>query len=735
MITFEEGKQIFKLDTQNTTYMMGLVDDVFLGHIYYGKKLRSAGGSYRFRTDEYPMSPRYLLREKLGFFGGFPFEYPTGGVGDYSESCLDITNEVGQNGCELHYVSHHIEKGKPRLPGLPASFGSEQDVETLFIVLQDELLKVQVELQYSVFEAEDVITRCVTIRNGSEHTYRLEKAYSACLHVEKEKDMELITLAGAWARERHMDRRPVGHGKTGVSTVRGETSHQEHAFLGLVSPETTQTVGEVYGMQLVYSGNYSAQVEKNLYDIYRLTMGINGETFSWKLNAGDVFVTPEAILTYSDQGLGQMSRNYHDFMRNHLIRSPYLHKDRPILINNWEATYFDFNTEKLLDLAREAKKQGIEMLVMDDGWFGKRNFDDSSLGDWVVNEEKLQGGLKYLVDQVNAIGLKFGIWFEPEMVSPDSDLYRAHPDWAIQLKDRPVNMHRAQYVLDITREDVRDYVYGSIAKILRSANIEYVKWDMNRAISDAGSCMLPADQQGEVFHRYVLGLYDLLERLTTEFPNLLLEHCSGGGGRFDAGMLYYGPQIWTSDDTDAVERLRIQEGTALLYPLSTMGAHVSKCPNEQVGRMTSMKMRGDVALSGTFGYELDLTTMPEEEKALIPAQVENYHKYHSLISDGDYYRLHSWDSHAPYDAWMVVSKDKSEALVTFCQVLGRPGYKRILLPLQGLDASAEYILDGEDAVLKNGETVSYEGDLLMELGLLIGNSGDFSSRLYHFRRK
>nr|MCR5032260.1 alpha-galactosidase [Lachnospiraceae bacterium] len=700
MITFDEKQQIFKLDTENTTYMMGLVDGQFLGNIYYGKKLRNAGGAYRFRTDEYPLSPAVLPREKLGFFGGFSFEYPTGGVGDYAESCLDVVNELGQMGCELHYVSNHIEKGKPRLPGLPASFGTEDEVETLFIVLQDEILKLQVELQYSVFAKEDVITRCVTIRNGSEHTYRLEKAYSACLHVEKE-DYELITLGGAWARERHMDRRALGHGKTKVSTLRGETSHQEHAFLGLVSPDTTQTQGEVYGMQLVYSGNFTAQAEVNLYDIARLVIGINAETFSWKLESGDIFVTPEAILTYSDQGLGRMSRNFHDFMRGHLIRSPYLHKDRPILINNWEATYFDFDTDKLLKLAKEAKDQGIEMLVMDDGWFGQRSFDDSSLGDWTVNEEKLKGGLKYLVDQVNALGLKFGIWFEPEMISPNSDLYRAHPDWALQLKGRTINMHRCQYVLDLSRREVLDYVYEAVAKILRSANIEYVKWDMNRAISDMGNVTLPADQQGELFHRYVLGVYELQERLITEFPNLLLENCSGGGGRFDAGMLYYSPQIWTSDDTDAVERLRIQEGTALLYPLSTMGAHVSKCPNEQVGRMTSMKMRGDVALSGTFGYELDLTTMPADEKAQIPGQIENYHKYHSLIAEGDYYRLHSWDDKNPYDAWIVVAKDKSEALVTFCQVLGRPGYKRILLPLQGLDPNADYILDGEASVLKN----------------------------------
>ncbi len=734
MITFCEEKQIFKLDTKETTYMMGLVDGEFLGHIYYGKKLRNPGGFYRFRTDEYPMSPKLLPREKLGFFGGFPFEYPTGGVGDYGESCLDILNEMGQSACELHYVSHRIEQGKPSLPGLPASFGLKDEVETLFILMQDEVLKVQVELQYSVFEKEDVITRSVTIHNGSDHTYRLTKAYSACLNVEKEKT-ELITLHGAWARERHIDRRELFHGKMRVSSNRGETSHQEHAFLGLVTPQTTQSSGEVYGMQLVYSGNFTANAERNMYDIDRLTIGINAETFSWKLSAGESFVTPEAILTYSDQGIGQMSRNFHDFMRSHLIRSPYLHKDRPILINNWEATYFDFDTDKLLSLAREAKKQGIEMLVMDDGWFGKRNFDDNSLGDWVVNEDKIKGGLKYLVDQVNAIGLKFGIWFEPEMVSPDSDLYRAHPDWAIQVKDRSINMARCQYVLDITRKDVRDYIFDSLSAILNSANIEYVKWDMNRSVSSPGSFLLPEDQQGELFHRYTLGLYELLDRLTTAFPNLLLEHCSAGGARFDAGMLYYGPQVWTSDDTDAVERLRIQEGTALLYPLSCMGAHVSKCPNDQVGRRTTMKMRGDVALSGTFGYELDITAMPEEEKAMIPTQIENYHKYHHLIAEGDYYRLHSWDDKEPYDAWMVVSKDKSEALVTYAQVLGRPGYKRILLPLQGLDPAGDYILDGEDAVLKNGEMPEYEGDLLMGAGILIGNSGDFSSKLYHFRRK
>ena len=471
-------------------------------------------------------------------------------------------------------------------------------------------------------------------------------------------------------------------------------------------------------------------------DMLRVVMGIHPQGFKWKLEPGERFTAPEAVLTFSDQGMGKMSRNFHDFLRGHMIRSPYRDKKRPILINNWEATYFNFDTEKLLEIAEKAAQLGIEMLVMDDGWFGHRNDDNSSLGDWFVNEEKLQGGLKALVDRVNALGMKFGIWFEPEMISPDSQLYREHPDWAIRIPGRTASLCRNQYVLDFSRKDVRDYVYNSVKAVLDSANIEYVKWDMNRQLSDLGSAELPADRTGELYHRFVLGVYELQERLVTDFPNLLLENCSGGGARFDAGMLYYSPQIWCSDDTDAIERLKIQEGTAMLYPLSTMGAHVSVCPNHALGRVTPFDTRGYVALAGTFGYELDVTKLPEAEQAKIPGQVALYHQYNDLVRSGDYYRIASYGQNHEFDCYMVVSRDRDEALVTYVQVLNRPNYRSRLIRLQGLDPEKTYRLEavegGEEMAALEGRR--FGGDLLMKAGITIPNPwGDFQGRLIYLR--
>ncbi len=723
-IIFDENIRIFKLDTASTSYLIGLTKEGYVGHVYYGKKLSHAGGSYLLRTGERPFTPSEMKREKNSFSDTFPTEYSTGGVGDYRESCLDVRNEAGQTGCELFYESHEIVPGKPGLPGLPASFGGEEEVETLLVHCQDPVLKLRVTLSYSVFFEEDVITRNAEIENQGTETLFLDKVYSACLDMDN-RDFEVITLHGSWGRERGIQRTSLAYGRQNVSSVRGESSHQEHPFLALATPETTQEQGEVYGMHFVYSGNFIAQAELSQFDQVRAVMGIHSWQFSWKLAPSQSFQAPEAVLVYSGEGLGKMTRNLHDFYRRHLIRSPFLHKRRPVLINNWEATYFDFDSDKLLAIAREAKKAGIEMLVMDDGWFGRRNSDDCSLGDWVVNEDKLTSGLKDLVDKVNETGLEFGIWFEPEMISPDSDLYRAHPDWAIQIRGREITQSRQQYVLDLSRQEVVDYAYESVAKILRSANISYVKWDMNRQLCDLGSRSLPSDRQQELFHRYVLGVYQMQERLVQEFPNLLLENCSGGGARFDPGMLYYSPQIWCSDDTDAIERLRIQEGTALLYPLSTMGAHVSDCPNHIVHRSTPFSTRGNVALSGTFGYELDITKISEEDRALIPEQVEQYKKYHALIQQGDYYRLASWNDKKPFDCWAVVAKDKSEVLVTYVQVLAMPNLHSRMIRLKGLEPDECYILE------ETGER--YFGDELMQCGIPIPDmEGDFQSRLYHF---
>ena len=726
-ITYFEKERIFKLDTPNSSYVIGIVDkENFVGHVYYGKKLRDANIAYLLRTGEGPFVPSENNRERVSFYDTFPMEYAGNGLGDYRRSSISVRTEGGHTAVSLFYVSHKIYAGKPGLAGLPATFGDEDSCETLELLCEDPVLGLKVTLLYTAFSDVDVITRSVRIENDGEMLY-LTKALSFSMDMDN-RDFTLLTMHGSWARERMLEHRKVKKGFMGVESVRGESSHQEHPFMALVAGNADQSQGEVYGMHFVYSGNFIGQVELGQFDTVRVGMGIHPENFCWKLEKGESFQTPEVVLVYSDTGYDGMTHQFHELYRNHLIRSEYKDKKRPILINNWEATYFDFNTEKLLSIAKKASELGIEMLVMDDGWFGHRNDDSSSLGDWYVNEEKLNGGLKHLVDEVNKLGLKFGIWFEPEMISPDSKLYEAHPDWAIQIPGREGSLCRNQYVLDLTRKEVRDYAYESVASILRSANIEYVKWDMNRQLSDIGSYGLPADRQGELYHRYVLAVYEMQERLVTEFPHLLLENCSGGGARFDPGMLYYSPQIWCSDDTDAVERLKIQESTAMIYPLSTMGAHVSDCPNHTVGRVTPFETRGHVALAGTFGYELDITKIPEEDRQMIPKQVAMYHKYNDLVRSGDYYRIASYQENHYFDCYEVVSKDKSEVLVTFVQVINRPNYKSRRITLKGLDPQKNYCLEGEDTV--------YAGDTLMYAGILIQNPwGDFQSKLLHFVEK
>ncbi|MDE6357031.1 MAG: alpha-galactosidase, partial [Eubacteriales bacterium] len=574
------------------------------------KKIKDTNIKYLLRPEEHQKTPSNNLREKTMFLDTFPMEYPEYGMGDYRESALCIRNINGHLASESLYSSYEIIKGKPTLQGLPSTFGNESNCETLCITCIDEVLKMEIKHFYTVFEGLDVIARHIEIKNFGEEKFYIEKVLSASIDMDDD-NFEMLSLCGSWARERHIQRMPIGYGRQNVASFKGESSHQEHPFIALVKKDANEDYGDVYAMHFVYSGNFKAQVEKSQLDSIRMSMGIHSDHFSWKLRPNETFIAPEVILTYSDSGLGKMTRNLHDLYRNHLIRSKYKSTKRPILINNWEATYFDFNEEKLLDIAKEAKELGIEMLVMDDGWFGNRNNDDSSLGDWFVNEEKIKGGLKQLVDNVKNIGLKFGIWFEPEMISPNSNLYREHPDWAIQIPGREITQSRAQYVLDYSRKEVRDYIYNLIYNILKSADISYVKWDMNRQLTTMGSFYLEKDCQGELYHRYMLGVYEIQERLLTDFPDLLLENCSGGGARFDPGMLYYSPQIWCSDDTDAIERLLIQEGTALIYPISTIGAHVSVCPNHAVGRNTPFETRGNVALTGTFGYELDITKLSD----------------------------------------------------------------------------------------------------------------------------
>lgn len=724
-ITYLEKEQLFQLDTKHTSYVIGIADEEkFIGHVYYGRKIRPQDAHYLMRTGEAPFVPSKNNRDRVSFLDCFPMEYPGNGLGDYRESAIAVRTLEGHTAVSLAYDSYEITDEKPKLKGLPSAFGKKGECQTLILHCRDMALGLEVSLLYTAFEDSDVITRSVKVKNAGTQAIYLTKVYSACLDMDNQ-DFEMLTLHGSWARERQIEYRSIGYGKQSIGSVRGESSHQEHPFFALKAKGATETSGNVYGIHFVYSGNFLGQAERNQFDGVRAVMGIHPENFCWKLEMEEEFTAPEVVLTYSSDGLGQMTRNLHDMYRNHLIRGEYKDKKRPILINNWEATYFDFNTEKLLGIAERAAALGIEMLVMDDGWFGHRGDDNTSLGDWFVNETKLTGGLKYLVDEVKKLGLKFGIWFEPEMISPDSELYRAHPDWAIQIPGRTPSLCRNQYVLDLSRKDVLDYTYESVAKILRSADIDYVKWDMNRQLSDLGSLQLPADRQGELYHRYVLGVYELQERMITEFPHLLLENCSGGGARFDPGMLYYSPQIWSSDDTDAIERLKIQEGTALIYPLSSMGAHVSDCPNHTVGRVTPFETRGYVALAGTFGYELDITKIAKEEQEMIPKQVAMYHKYNDLVREGDYYRIASYTQNHEYDCYMVVSKDQKEALVTFVQVLNRPNCHSRNLHLQGLNPDFNYVIEGEEGRV-------YGGDLLMNAGLLVQNPwGDFKGQLIH----
>lgn len=737
-ILYDEKERVFKLDTPGTTYLIGIVgEEGFLGHIYYGKKLNSIKGTRELlRIGEPPFTPDDNERDRLSFLDSFPTEYSGHGVGDFRESSIRVKNAYGHSAVQPRYVSHEIYQGKRKLEGLPATFGREGEVTTLALTCEDKELGLIMVLEYSAFEDTDAIARSVKIVNRGETPVYLEKVMSGCLDMDN-RDFDMITLHGSWARERHMQRQRLGHGRHSVVSLRGESSHQEHPFLALAQHTATQETGEVYGFHFVYSGNFLAMAEVNQFDSVRVVMGINPEDFFWKLGSGEAFQAPEMILTYSREGIGGMTRSFHSLYRRHLIRSPYRSKKRPVLINNWEATYFDFDEEKLLGIAREASGMGIEMLVMDDGWFGDRFDDNRALGDWEVNEEKLKGGLKALVEKVNALGMEFGIWFEPEMISPKSRLYKEHPDWAIAIPGRTPGKARNQYVLDITRKEVRDCIMEKMCKILSDANIKYVKWDMNRPLSDIGSAKLPADRQGEVYHRYVLGMYEMQERLLEKFPELLLENCSGGGARFDPGMLYYSPQIWCSDDTDAIERLAIQESTAMLYPLSAMGAHVSVCPNHTVGRNTPFETRGYVALAGTFGYELDVTKLEKEEKEMVSRQVAMYHRFNDLVREGDYYRLASYQENRKYDCFQVVSADKKESLVFFVQVLGEPNMHSRNIRLQGLEDGQEYVLQ-EVSMEKDGELFKdtgrqYAGGTLMNAGIQVQRMwGDFRAKLLYF---
>ena len=724
-IYYNEKASLFRLDAKDTSYILKIASCGYPAHVYFGKRLPDEDLTYLLRLDENPFTPETNNRDKACYHDTLPFEYPSFGTGDYREPAFKILDENGCSTCSLTYVSHRIYGGKPKLEGLPATFAEENEATTLELYCEDKASGLQIVLVYTAFEELDVITRSVRFENKGENAVYLTRAFSTCVEFD-DCNYDMITLNGSWARERHIERAPLHHGKQLIDSMRGESSHQNNPFVALVSHNATEQIGEAYGFNFVYSGNFFAQAEVTQHKKTRFLMGINSLDFSWLLEKGESFVAPEVVMVYSDEGIGKMSRTFHDLYRQHLIRGQYKDKRRPILINNWEATYFNFDTQKLIDIAKEASKLGIEMLVMDDGWFGHRDSDNSSLGDWFVYEKKLEGGLKNLVDEVNKLGMKFGIWFEPEMISPDSELFKAHPEWAIQVKGRELTLCREQYVLDYSREDVRDYVHSMMKDILDNANIEYIKWDMNRQLTEVGSQTLPKNRQRELWHRYVLGVYDLMERITSEYPHILLENCSGGGARFDPGMLYYSPQIWCSDDTDAIERLKIQHGTSICYPCSAMGAHVSDCPNHTVGRSTPFTTRGHVAMVGTFGYELDVTKIPQADRDAIPGQIAEFNKYNTLVRTGDHYRIGNVFEDNTWDAWMFVSKDKSEALFEFIQVLGRPNERSRRIKLCGLCPEKYYYEESNPELRLSGAA-------LMNAGINIGNIwGDYQSRILHF---
>lgn len=711
-IIMNQAEQVFTLQTKRTTYQMKAGDYGILLHLYYGARVEDCTMDYLLHRKDVGFSgnPYEAGEDRTFSLDTLPQEFPSYGVGDYRNNCVGVCQADGTRAADFRYVSWEIREGAHKIPGLPCLFDEDETAETLVIFLEDAASSLKLELYYVVFADRDVIARSARITNGGKEAVRLEKMMSACLELPN-GSWEAIHFHGRHAMERRLERLPLMHGTMEVGSRRGTSSHQHNPGVILCSPDATEEHGGCYGLSLIYSGNFSMEIEMDQMDSVRAVCGINPEFFEYRLEPGEAFDTPQLMMTYSGSGLGRMSANFHSIIRHNLCRGKYKFARRPVLINNWEATYFDFNEEKILSIARQASELGIEMLVLDDGWFGSRDSDNAGLGDWFVNTDKLKGGLTDLVTGINGLGMKFGIWIEPEMVNEDSRLYREHPDWALTIPGRKPCRSRNQLVLDMSRSEVRDYVFDSIAAVLKSANVEYVKWDMNRSICDVYSAVLPKERQGEVYHRYVLGIYDLMERFTSSFPNILFEGCSGGGGRFDPAILYYSPQIWCSDDTDGIERLEIQYGTSFFYPISAVGSHVSAIPNHQTGRRTPLATRGVVAMAGSFGYEMDLNLLTEDEKEAVKAQVEDYKKYYDLIHNGDYYRLASPQGDSGFTAWQFVSGDKTRTLLNLVITHVRANAPDLWFKLRGLDPEKRYRLEEDGRI--------YSGSALMNAGISI----------------
>ena len=735
-VIYHENTATFHLTNTRVSYLIRIMANGQPEHLYYGKRIRD--------REDFSHLHEETMRSHMVIAGPEPSllamhytgqEYPVYGTGDFKSPALSIRQENGSSISVFRYESHQISAGKPALQGLPAVYAeSEEEASTLELTLCDAVSGTRLVLSYTIFEDAPVITRHARISQEGKAPVWIERAMSTCVEFHA-SSFEMIQLSGAWGRERYIHERPLEMGIQAVQGLCGTCSGAGHnPFLALKRPHTTESAGEVYGFSLVYSSSFLAQTEVSTFDMTRVMMGIHPDTFSWKLEPGQTFTTPEAVMVYSDRGLGGMSRAFHRLYRNRLSRGFWRDRERPILLNNWEGTYFDFNEEKLLAMARKAKEAGIELFVLDDGWSGRRNDDYRGLGDWQCNLDKIPSGIDGLSRKIEEIGLKFGLWVELEMVNMDSDLFRAHPDWILQTPGRVPSPSRHQYVLDYTRQEVVDHIYGMIAKILRKSQISYVKWDMNRYMSEAYSAHLGPDRQGELMHRYILGVYSLYERLTSEFPRILFESCASGGARFDPGILYYAPQAWCSDDTDAWERCKIQYGTSLAYPVSMMGSHVSAVPNHQLFRTTPLETRGAVAMFGTFGYELDLEKLSEEEFETVKVQVQRMKALRRLIQTGsDFYRLSS-----PFEqneaGWACVSYDRTEAAACFCQKLNKVNASWLRFHLAGLGEDVLYRV----SCIAGKEVSSFRafGDELMYAGIPVDREmltragGDFAAVIY-----
>ena len=713
-IIYNEKTREFHLYNQEISYIIKILDNDQPGQLYYGKRLTHREDfSHLFEYAMRDMSPYAFEGNSTFSLENIKQEYPTFGCGDMRFPAYEIERENGSHVVEFVYKEHKIYDGKPKLEGLPATYvESDDEAQTLELVLEDTSINTRIVLLYTIYEAFPVIARSVRFECDSDEKITLLSAMSACVDL-PDKDYEMIDLAGVWARERRVRRHKLDYGIQSIYSMRGCSSYQFNPFLALARENADEFQGQVYGFSLVYSGNFLAQTEVDNYDTARVLMGIHPNGFKWTLGKGESFQTPEMVMVYSEAGLNGMSQTFHKLYRTRLARGTWRDKVRPILINSWEAFYFDFDAPKLLGLADAAADLGMELFVLDDGWFGKRDDSTSSLGDWYPNEEKLKGTLKELAEKINAKGLKFGLWIEPEMTNKDSDLYRAHPDWLLAEQGKRICHSRTQYVLDFSKKEVREYIGDMLENLLAEVPVSYIKWDMNRTFSEVFSNGNDREYQGKVCHKYILGVYELYERLTSRFPHVLFESCASGGARFDPGMLYYAPQGWTSDDTDAIERLKIQYGTSMVYPVSCMGSHVSASPNHQTNRVTPIETRADVAYFGTFGYELDLLKLGEEDKAEIRRQIAFMKEKRDLIQKGTFYRLKS-----PFEgnetAWMIVSEDQKKALVGYYRVMQpvNVGFKR--LKLKGLKEDTCYKVSGYD--------YDCYGDELMQVGMILSDS-------------